>query len=166
VSQRFFRSSKVALPHWLRECIQVSDQEERPEKQENVLAFPRGRIQPTSNVGQSALDLVYQAAAVVAGIQDHARQIEARAQSLCRDAVEKLRLAEKRTEAAENALNISESRVASAEARLTAAELRASEAVNRVRELDQALTHIEQAIKTRLLAAGGSEHVLTGRHVA
>ena len=150
----------MALPHWLRECIQVSDQVEGSEQEENVVAFPRGRIGRTRNEGQSALDLVYQAAEVVASLQDRARQIEARAQSLCRDAVEKLRLAERRTEAAENALNVAESRVASAEARLTAAELRASKAENRARELDQALTQIEQAIKTRLLgAAGRSEHV-------
>jgi hypothetical protein len=165
VSQRFFRSSKVALPHWLRECIQVSDQEEGSEQEENVVAFPRGRIERTRNEGQSALDLVYQAAEVVASLQDHARQIEARAQSLCRDSLEKLRLAERRTEAGANALSIAESRVASAEARLTAAELRASKAENRARELDQALTQIEHAIKTRLLGAGPREHVsrATGR---
>jgi chromosome segregation ATPase len=160
--QRFFRSSKLALPHWLRECIQVSDQEEGSEQEENVVAFPRGRIGQTRNEGQSALDLVYQAAEVVGSLQDEARQIEARAQSLCRDAIEKLRSAERRTEASQNALNIAESRIASAEARLSAAELRASKAENRARELDQALTQIEQAIKTRLLGAGRSEHVFPG----
>jgi hypothetical protein len=158
----------VALPHWLRECIQVSDQEEGSEREDNVLAFPRGRIERTGNEGQSALDLVYQAAEVVGNLQDQARQIEARAQSLCRDALEKFRSAERRTEAAENALNIAQSRIASAEARLSAAELRASKAENRARDLDQALTQIEQAIKTRLLGAGPSEHVsrAMGRRLA
>ena len=158
----------MALPHWLRECIQVSDQEEGSEQEENVVAFPQGRIERTRNEGQSALDLVYQAAEVVGSLQDHARQIEARAQGLCRDGLEKLRLAERRTEAAENALNIAESRVVSAEARLTAAELRASKAENRARTLDQALTQIEQAIKTRLLGAGRSEQVspALGRRLA
>ena len=86
--------------------------------------------------------------------QDHARQTEIRAQTLCRNAIEKLRLAETRTEAAERALNLAESRIASAEARLCAAELRAKSAETRARELDQALTLIEKAIRTRLLGAG------------
>jgi hypothetical protein len=144
----------VALPHWLRECIQVTDQDQGSEESENVLAFPRGRTEPVRNDGQSAIDLVYQAAEVVGNIQNHARQTEIRAQTLCRNAIEKLRLAERRTEAAENALNLAESRVASAEARLSAAELCAKNAETRAHELDQALTLIEEAIRTRLLGAG------------
>jgi hypothetical protein len=144
----------VALPHWLQECIQVTDQDQRSEEGENVLAFPRVRTEPVRNDGQSAIDLVYQAAEVVGNMQDHARQTEIRAQTLCRNAIEKLRLAETRTDAAENALNLAESRIASAEARLCAAELRAKSAETRARELDQALTLIEKAIRTRLLGAG------------
>jgi hypothetical protein len=147
----------VALPHWLRECIQVTDQDqesEEGEEGENVLAFPRRRTKPIRNDGQSAIDLVYQAAEVVGNMRDHARQTEFRAQTLCRRAIEKLRLAERRTEAAENALNLAESRIASAEARLSAAELRAKNAETKARELDQALTLIEEAIRTRLLGAG------------
>jgi hypothetical protein len=118
------------------------------------LAFPRERTEPVRNDGQSAIDLVYQAAEVVGNMQDHARQTEIRAQTLCRSAIEKLRLAETRTDAAENALNLAESRIASAEARLCAAELRAKSAETRARELDQALTLIEKAIRMRLLGAG------------
>jgi hypothetical protein len=141
----------VALPHWLRECIQVTDQDQGSEEGEKVLAFPRGRSEPVRNDGQSAINLVYQAAEVVGNLQDHAHQIEIRAQTLCRNALEKLRFAERRTEAAENALNLAESRIASAEARLSAAELRAKKAETKARELDQALTLIEEAIRTRLL---------------
>jgi hypothetical protein len=118
------------------------------------LAFPRERTEPVRNDGQSAIDLVYQAAEVVGNMQDHARQTEIRAQTLCRNAIEKLRLAETRADAAENSLNLAESRIASAEARLCAAELRAKSAETRARELDQALTLIEKAIRTRLLGAG------------
>jgi hypothetical protein len=92
-------------------------------------------------------------------LQDHARQIETRAQTLCRNALEKLRLAERRTEAAENALNLAESRIASAEARLSAAELRAKKGETRARELDQALTLIEGAIRTRLLGESPGDYV-------
>jgi hypothetical protein len=149
----------VALPHWLRECIQVTDQEQGPERDENVMAFPRRPIEPVKNDGQSAIDLVYQAAEVVGNLHHHAREIEIRAQTLCRTAHEKLRLAERRTEAAENALNLAESRIASAEAKLSAAELRAKNAETRTRELDQALTLIEEAIRTRLFGENPSAYV-------
>ena len=141
----------MALPHWLQECIQVTDQDQRSEEGENVLAFPRERTEPVRNDGQSAIDLVYQAAEVVGNVHDHARRMEIRAQTLCKNALEKLRFAERRTEAAEKALNIAESRIASAEARLCAAEHRAKKAETMARELDQALTLVEEAIKTRLL---------------
>ena len=147
----------MALPHWLRECIQVTDQNQGSDEGEKVLALPRGRTEPVRNDGQSAIDLVYQAAEVVGNIQNHARQTEIRAQTLCRNALEKLRFAETRTEAAENALNLADSRIASAEARLSAAELRAKNAETRARELDQALSLIEEAIRTRLLGAGRND---------
>ena len=139
----------MALPHWLRECIQVTDQDQGPEQDENVMPFPRRSIEPVRN----------HAAEVVGNLQDHAQQTEIRAQTLCRNALEKLRLAERRTEAAEKALNIAESRIASAEARLCAAEQRAKKAETMARELDQALTLVEEAIKTRLLGEGPGANV-------
>ena len=87
------------------------------------MEFPRRPIEPIRNDGQSAIDLVCQAAEVVGNLQDQARQTEIRAQALCRSAHEKLCFAESRREAAEKALNIAESRVASAEARLSEAGL-------------------------------------------
>jgi hypothetical protein len=116
----------MSLPHWLREHVQVTDQaQEESEYIGNILNFPRGRTdQRADDGGQSALDLVYQAAELVSGMQEEARRRETRAQTLCRSAVEKLRLAERRVEAAETALSFSESRLSSAETRLAAAELR------------------------------------------
>ena len=152
----------MALPHWLRECIQVTDQEQGPERDENVenvMAFPRRPIEPVKNDGQSAIELVYQAAEVVGNLQAHARQTEIRAQTLCRSALEKLRFAESRTEAAEKALNIAESRTASAEARLSAAEIRAKKAETWARELDQALAALEEAIRSKLLGENPSAYV-------
>lgn len=149
----------MALPSWLRECIEVTDQDQGTEQEEKVLALPRRRIEPVRDDGQSAVDLVYQAAEVVGNLQDHARQIETRAQMLCRSAVEKLRLAERRTEAAERALNLAESRVASAEAKLSAAEQRAKKAETRARELDQALALIEETIRTKLLGENPGTYV-------
>ena len=140
----------MTIPHWLRECIQITGQDQESEHDEKVLAFPR-RTEPGGNDGQSAIDLVYQAAEVVGNLHHHARETEIRAQTLCRTAHEKLLLAERRTESAENALNLAESRSASAEAKLSAAELRAKNAETKARELEQALTLIEDAIRTRLL---------------
>src|ERR1700751_2969228 len=69
-------------------------------RDENVLGFP-----PASapDKGAAALDLVYQAADVFRSMEKHARETEARAQSLCTNALERLRLAEMRAEAAERA---------------------------------------------------------------
>ena len=140
----------MTIPHWLRECIPVIEQVQGSDQDEKVLAFPR-RTEPVINDGQSAIDLVYQAAEVVGNLHHQAREREIRAQTLCRTAHEKLLLAEKRAESAENALNIAESRIASAEAKLSATELRAKNADTRARQLDQALTLIEEAIRTKLL---------------
>ena len=154
----------MTIPHWLRECIENSDQDQESEPGENVLTFPK-RTEPRGNDGQSAIDLVYQAAEVVGNLHHNARETEIRAQILCRTAQEKLLVAERRAESAENALNLAESRSASAEARLSAAELRAKNAETRARELEQALTLIEDAIRTRLLGerqgAYGSRPVAT-----
>ena len=140
----------MTIPHWLKECIQITDQDRESDQDEKVLAFPR-RTEPVKNDGQSAIDLVYQAAEVVGNLHQNARETEIRAQTLCRTAHEKLRLAERRAESAENALNLAESRIASTEAKLSAAELNVKNAETRARELEQALTLIEEAIRTRLL---------------
>ncbi|MFB9269237.1 hypothetical protein ACFFWD_40030 [Bradyrhizobium erythrophlei] len=149
----------MALPHWLRECIQITEENQEPQDSGNVLNFPQGQTSARANDGgHSALDLVYQAAEVVGNLQDQARQTETRAQSLCRNAAERLRQAEKRMEAAESALYLAESRISSAEAKLSAAELRAKNAESRARELDHALSLIEEAIRTRLLGENQSAY--------
>ena len=153
----------MTIPHWLRDCIEVTDHDRESEQDENVVVFPK-RTEPVRSDGQSAIDLVYQAAEVVGTLHQNARETEIRAQTLCRTAFEKLRLAERRADAAENALNLAESRIASAEARLSAAELRAKNAVTRAHELEQALTLIEEAIRTRLL--GESQGAYASRRAA
>jgi hypothetical protein len=57
----------------------------------------------TTDRGAGALDLVHQAADIFRGMEQHARETEARAQSLCTSAIEKVRRAEMRAEAAERA---------------------------------------------------------------
>jgi chromosome condensin MukBEF complex kleisin-like MukF subunit len=135
---------------------------------ENVLSFARPSAQDCST---TALNLVYQAAEVFSSMEDHARETEARAQSLCRSAAERLKHAEKRIEAAEQArreliteaecklqdasraLKQAQSRLEAAEDRLTAAEFRAQAAEAEARDAKQALALVEEAIRRRLLCA-------------
>jgi hypothetical protein len=135
---------------------------------ENVLSFARPSV-PDS--GATALNLVFQAADVFRSIEDHARETEARAQSLCKSALERIRFAEMRTEAAERAQrelitaaecklqdasrasNQAQSRIEATEDRLTAVEFRAQAAEAEAREARQALALVEEAIRRRLLCA-------------
>ena len=135
---------------------------------ENVLSFARSSA---PDCGATALNLVYQAAEVFSSMEDHARETEARAQSLCKSAVERLKLAEKRIEAAERArceiineadcklqeasraLKQAQSRIEAAEDQLTAVEFRAQAAEAEARHAKQALALVEEAIRSRLLCA-------------
>jgi chromosome segregation ATPase len=137
-------------------------------RDENVLSFARSSV-PDS--GATALNLVYQAADVFRSMEDHARETEARAQSMCKSAVERIRFAEMRTEAAERAqretiveaecklqdasraLSQAQSRIEAAQDRLTAVEFRAQAAEAEAREAKQALALVEEAIRRRLLCA-------------
>jgi hypothetical protein len=137
-------------------------------RDENVLSFARS-LAPDR--GTTALNLVYQAAEVFSSIEDHARETEARAQSLCKSAAERLKVAEKRIEAAERtrreiineadcklqeaskALKQAQSRIQTAEDQLSAVEFRAQAAEAEAREAKQALALVEEAIRRRLLCA-------------
>jgi hypothetical protein len=67
-------------------------------RDENALSFARSSA---PDCGATALNLVYQAAEVFGSMEEHARETEARARSLCKSAAERLKLAEKRTETAQ-----------------------------------------------------------------
>ncbi|HZR87714.1 MAG TPA: hypothetical protein VFB02_12960 [Bradyrhizobium sp.] len=131
------------------------------------------RVSPASepDKGATALDLVYQAADVFRGMEEHARETEARAQSMCTNALERLRLAELRAEAAERAqrefittaehklqdackaLQQAQSCIEAQKDQLTAAELRAEVAEAEARQAKEALALVEEAIRKRLLCA-------------
>jgi hypothetical protein len=126
---------------------------------------------PVPTAGAGALELVYQAAEIFSSIENTAREIEARAQAMCKSAAQRLSLAERRTESAENSLRgviadadrklsdasraLSEValRVTTAEDRAVAAEVRAQVAEAEAREAKQALALVEDAIRRRLLCA-------------
>jgi len=126
----------------------------------NVLSFARPSGQ---DCGTTALNFVYQAAEVFSSMEDHARETEAHAQSMCKSAAERLKHAEKRIEAAERvrrelipeaecklqevsrALKQAQSRIEAAEDSLTAMEFRAQAAEAEASEAKQALALVEEA---------------------
>ena len=133
---------------WLRERFQKPVVDE-PDFNRNVLNFRR--TQPATDQSATVLELVDQAAEVVTGIEDHARQIEARAQFLVKTAIEKIQLLESQIESTSHDLKITQSRLVTAESQLANAEHRAQTAEARQRELEHALSRIEDAIRKRLL---------------
>lgn len=140
----------------------------RPGGNDHTLSFARTSARDQGSV---ALNLVYQAAEVFSAIEDRARETEARAQSMCKSAADKLKFAEQRVEAAERdrretideadrklqdasrALKQAESRITVAEEYATAAEFRAQAAEVQLQKLRQELALIEDAIRRRLLYA-------------
>jgi hypothetical protein len=119
-------------------------------KTANVVNF--GRVaQRAKDQSSGILELVDQAAEVFTTIEDHARQIEARAQFLVKNAVEKIQLLERQIETASQNLEIAKSRLSTSESQLASAEQRAEIAESRERELDHALSRVEEAIRQRLL---------------
>lgn len=133
---------------------------------ENVLSFSQAAAK---DHGATALDLVNQAAEVFNSMETHARETEARAQSLCRSLTEKLLLAGKQKDAAERAqletvnelncqlqdvtraLKQAQSRITAAEDYATAAEFRAQAAEARLCKANRELAAVEEAIRQRLL---------------
>ncbi|WP_291862357.1 hypothetical protein [Bradyrhizobium sp.] len=119
--------------------------------------------------GATALDLVHQAAEIFKGMENHARETEARARSVCESLAEKLRLAEQQRDAAERArreivnelngklqdvsraLQQAQSRIVAAEELTIAAEYRAQATEAKLNRANQELTAVEQAIRKRLL---------------
>jgi hypothetical protein len=132
---------------------------------DNILSFQL----PASDHGATALNLVYQAAEVFSGMEEHARETEARAKALCKGAVEKLQFAENCIEIAERArrdvindagcklqdaskaLQQAQARISAAEDKVTALEFRAQAAEAQLRDAKQTLLLVEDAIRKRLL---------------
>jgi chromosome segregation ATPase len=134
--------------------------------QENLMNFTRSS---PSDRGEAVLNLVFQAAELFSGMEEQVRETEARAQSICKSAVERAQIAEKRLEVAENArrevineaerklqdasnaLITAEARIAAAEDKVTALEFRAQSVEAQLQEAKQALLQVEEAIRERLL---------------
>ena len=129
-------------------------------------------VRPSQQDGAgNVLDLVCQAAEAFSKMENHAREVEARAESMRRSTAEKLKHAETLLEAAEHArreivaeadcklqnasraLKQAQASLEDAEDRLTAMEVRAQLAEAEAREAKQTLALVEEAIRKRLLCA-------------
>jgi hypothetical protein len=134
---------------------------------DNVVTFP---TQPPAQDGSAtALDLIYRAAEMFAGVESRARDIEANARAMCQSAVDKLLDAERRVQAAERArqdiisdvdrrlqdvaiaLSDAQERIDAANARTAAAEARATTAEAEAQTARRLLAKVEDAIRSRLL---------------
>jgi DNA-binding ferritin-like protein len=133
---------------------------------ENVQSFSQSTAK---EYGTTALGLVHQAAEIFSGMENHVREIEARAEALCKSLTEKLQLAEKQRDASERArhevvhefngklqevsraLQQAQSRIADAEDRATAAEFCAQAAEVQLNKANAELAAVEDAIRKRLL---------------
>ncbi len=133
---------------------------------ENIVSFASSA---TRDDGATALDLVHQAAEIFKGMENHARETEARAQSACERLAAKLRIAEQQRDAAERArrevvnelndklqdvsraLQQAQSRIVGAEERMIAAEYRAQATEARLYKANQEIAAVEEAIRKRLL---------------
>ncbi len=164
--------SPVLDPAFAANASQAPAYAARPagESADNVLTFPLPFERDSS--GATALELVYQAAEVFTGMEDRARDTEARARALCQSAVDRLHQAEQRIEAAERArrdiihdagvklqdasraLKQAQTRIAAAEQQAAAAETRALLAEAQAQEAKRVLAEVEEAIRSRLLGEG------------
>ena len=135
--------------------------------QESLLDFTRSS---PSDHGELVLSLVFRAAELFSGMEEQVREAEARAQSVCKSAIERAQIAERRLEVAETArrevindaerklqdaskaLANAEARIAAAEDKVTALEFRAQSTEAQLQEAKQALLQVEEAIRERLLS--------------
>jgi chromosome segregation ATPase len=117
--------------------------------------------------GSKALDLVHQAADVIRGIEEHAKETEAHCQGLVTRALDRLQIAEDRVKSldtdrhmldaeltqAKNRIKQLEIRLTRAESQLATTEAELSQTKQRAEAADTALNVVEEAIRTQLLTA-------------
>lgn len=165
----------------MRDCIADRIAIDRTDE---VLSFVRAPTPSGKSEDLAAVDLIYQAAEMIKGIQDRADDTEAQAEELIKRACERLQAAETRIQSLEAERRASEagvnearwrihevektlqrvqSRIEAAEAELSAAEQRVETSETRASEAEKALIRIEDAIRTQLL---GSAHKALGKFSA
>jgi len=143
------------------------------EPSEGVLHFPSTPPSAATRVYGDALDLVYQAAEVIKGIENQATVAEKRARDVAENAIQKLQLAENRIQELESELEsaracinearvkireadetakVDRSRLEAADRKLCQLEMRARTAEAQAKENANAVLRIEEAIRNQILA--------------
>ena len=162
-------------PNWLREHMRTHIANySAVGSADNIVNLRRP---PNSETGPGAtvLNLIYQAADLVRDIDDHAAERHARAETLAKQAIENVEIAEARVRSAESGrleaeaetkefsdrlrevekvMEQTASRIAATEGQLSAAEQRARTAEMRADEAEDALKRVEEAIRTQILEKG------------
>jgi chromosome segregation ATPase len=158
--------------NWLREHMRDHiGNHSALDSAENVLSLRRPPNSETSP-GAAVLNLIYQAADLIRDVDDYAAERQARAETLAKQAIEKVEIAEARVQSAESGRLAAEAEtkefsdrlqevekvmeqtascIAATEAQLSAAEQRARTAEMRADEAEDALKRIEEAIRTQIL---------------
>jgi chromosome segregation ATPase len=120
---------------WVREPVGNGGMNEM----ENVFRFRHGavvaercNIPVVQEDGSSALQLVQQLAEVIQGKEDHASEVEARAQALAQAALDELKRAESRLRSSEIARNVAEAEI--------------NEVAARADKFDRTLRHLESRV--------------------
>ena len=156
---------------WLQEHMRkILDEAEEHTPKSNVLSL-LPQISPAEDVGVRALELVERAIKYISDTQDEVAARHARAETLARNAIERLKSAEERVYAAESAHQAAVVRIAdvcaqlreaeiqlertaanatSAQTRISAAEERARVAEMRAIDAENALKRIEAVIRTQI----------------
>jgi hypothetical protein len=105
--------------------------------EDKLLSFTRSL---PSDHGGTVLSLVLQAAELFSGMEEHVRATDARAQSVCKSAVERAQIAERRLEVAETArrevINEAERKLQDASKARTDAEARIAAAEDKATALE------------------------------
>ncbi|WP_247288260.1 MULTISPECIES: hypothetical protein [unclassified Bradyrhizobium] len=115
---------------------------------ENVVGFHKPA---QTHAGAHALNLVHQAADVLSGIEEQARQSQRRAVAAERAHQELLTNADRKLLDASRALEEAQKRIEALQNRVTAFECRAQAAEAEAHSAKQALALVEEAIRRRLL---------------
>ena len=162
-------------PNWLQDYMRAHiGNHSAAGSAENKLGLrrpPNSEMSP----GAAVLNLINQAADVLRDIDDHAAERHARAETLAKQAIEKVEIAEARVRSAESGrleaeaetkefsdrlrevekvMEQTASRIAATEGQLSAAEQRARTAEMRADEAEDALKRVEEAIRTQILEKG------------
>lgn len=133
-----------------------------------ILRFPNAPERAKRNEGEEALNLIYQAAKLVRGVEDRAAATEARARDLTEMAVARLQsvteqllaleaerhAADAKLQDSAKALVQAEAHIASLEQQLAQSELRTSEAQAKFSDMERSVERITEAIRVQLLQHG------------